>query len=119
MSWVSTRLFFPHKLKLKKIVPNIIFNGLSSSFERSIPSILNFLYPTKKDHLLYFHLDLMGVAVSQGSSCTSQKKISHVIQSITDKYLLNKTMPIRISFGIFNEKKDVDLLVEALQKIRK
>jgi Cysteine sulfinate desulfinase/cysteine desulfurase and related enzymes len=106
-------------LKLKKIVPNIIFNGLSSSFERSIPSILNFLYPTKKDHLLYFHLDLMGVAVSQGSSCTSQKKISHVIQSITDKYLLNKTMPIRISFGIFNEKKDVDLLVEALQKIRK
>ncbi|QIK16549.1 cysteine desulfurase [Blattabacterium sp. DPU] len=106
-------------LELKKIIPDIVFNGLSSHPEKSIPSILNFLYPTKKDHLLYFHLDLMGVAVSHGSSCNSSIKISHVIQSITDRYLLNKTMPIRISFGIFNEKKDVDLLVSALQKIRK
>ncbi|WP_185857847.1 cysteine desulfurase family protein [Blattabacterium cuenoti] len=107
--------------ELKKIIPNIIFNGLSSHIDKSIPSILNFLYPTKKDHLLYFHLDLMGVSVSQGSSCNSHTtKKSHVIQSIIkDKYLLNQTMPIRISFGIFNEKKDIDTLVKALQKIRK
>ncbi|WP_185857210.1 cysteine desulfurase family protein [Blattabacterium cuenoti] len=106
--------------ELQKIIPNIIFNGLSSHPEKSIPSILNFLYPTKKDHLLYFHLDLMGVSVSKGSSCNSKKKRSHVIQSIiTDRCLLNKTMPIRISFGIFNEKKDIDLLVKALQKIGK
>ncbi|WP_185867034.1 cysteine desulfurase family protein [Blattabacterium cuenoti] len=106
--------------ELKKIISNIIFNGLSHHSEKSIPSILNFLYPTKKDHLLYFHLDLMGVAVSKGSSCNSSiKKISHVIQSITDKSLLNKTMPIRISFGIFNEKEDIDSLINALQKIRK
>ncbi|WP_185853222.1 cysteine desulfurase family protein [Blattabacterium cuenoti] len=107
--------------ELKKIIPNIIFNGLSSSPDQSLPSILNFLYPTKKkDYLLYFHLDLMGVAVSKGSSCNNNvKKISHVIQSITNENLLNKMMPIRISFGIFNEKKDIDLLIEALQKIRK
>ncbi|WP_185852039.1 cysteine desulfurase family protein [Blattabacterium cuenoti] len=106
--------------ELQKIIPNIIFNGLSSHPKKSIPSILNFLYPTKKNHLLYFHLDLMGVSVSKGSSCNSNKKVSHVIQSIiTDKCLLNQTMPIRISFGIFNEKKDIDLLVKALQEIGK
>ncbi|WP_341662327.1 cysteine desulfurase family protein [Blattabacterium cuenoti] len=106
--------------ELKKIIPNIIFNGLSYHPEKSIPSILNFLYPIKPDHLFYFHLDLMGVAVSKGSSCNSKnQKISHVIQSITDEYLLKKTMPIRISFGIFNEKKDIDLLVKTLKKIRK
>ncbi|WP_185859187.1 cysteine desulfurase family protein [Blattabacterium cuenoti] len=107
--------------ELKKIIPNIIFNGLSSCPNQSLPSILNFLYPTKKkDYLLYFHLDLMGVAVSNGSSCNNNvKKMSHVIQSITNENLLNKMMPIRISFGIFNEKKDIDLLIEALQKIRK
>ncbi|WP_185856646.1 cysteine desulfurase family protein [Blattabacterium cuenoti] len=106
--------------ELKKIIPNIIFNGLSSHPEKSIPSILNFLYPIKPDHLFYFHLDLMGVAVSKGSSCNSNnQKRSHVIQSITDESLLKKTMPIRISFGIFNEKKDIDLLVNTLQKIRK
>ncbi|WP_185864360.1 cysteine desulfurase family protein [Blattabacterium cuenoti] len=107
--------------ELEKIIPNIIFNGLSSSFERSAPTILNFLYPTKKDHLLYFHLDLMGVSVSRGSSCDSSniKNISHVIQSITNEYLLKKMMPIRISFGVFNEKKDIDLLIEALHNINK
>ncbi|WP_185862032.1 cysteine desulfurase family protein [Blattabacterium cuenoti] len=106
--------------ELKKIIPNIIFNGLSSDIDKSIPSILNFLYPTKKDHLLYFHLDLMGVSVSKGSSCHSDvKKESHVIKSITNRYLLNKMMPIRISFGIFNEKKDIDLLIRALYKINK
>ncbi|WP_185861160.1 cysteine desulfurase family protein [Blattabacterium cuenoti] len=107
--------------ELKKIIPDIVFNGLSYHLDKSIPSILNFLYPTKKDHLLYFHLDLMGVSVSKGSSCNSSiKKVSHVIQSITyDKYLLNQTMPIRVSFGIFNEKQDIDLLIKALQEIRR
>ncbi|ACY40180.1 cysteine desulfurase [Blattabacterium sp. (Blattella germanica) str. Bge] len=107
--------------ELKKIIPNIIFNGLSYDADQSIPSILNFLYPTKKiNHLLYFHLDLMGVAVSKGNSCNHDaKKVSHVIQAITNMNLLNKMMPIRISFGIFNEKKDIDLLIEALQKIQK
>ncbi|AGW85927.1 Cysteine desulfurase [Blattabacterium sp. (Nauphoeta cinerea)] len=105
--------------ELKKIIPDVIFNGLSCYPDKSIPSILNFLFPTKKDYLFYFHLDLMGVSVSKGSSChSSNQEESHVIQSITNKYLLNQTMPIRISFGIFNEKKDVDLLIEALQKIR-
>ncbi|WP_185860195.1 cysteine desulfurase family protein [Blattabacterium cuenoti] len=105
--------------ELKKIIPDIIFNGLSESMNKSIPNILNIFYP-KKDHLLYFHLDLMGIAISKGSSCHSRnlKKASHVILSITSKHLLKKMMPIRISFGIFNEKKDVDLLIEAFKKIK-
>ncbi|WP_185851472.1 cysteine desulfurase family protein [Blattabacterium cuenoti] len=104
--------------ELKKIIPDVIFNGLSDSLEKSLPTILNFFYP-KKDHLLYFHLDLMGVAISDGSSCKSNnnKNLSHVIQSITkNKHLLETMMPVRISFGIFNEKKDIDFLIEAFKK---
>ncbi|WP_185870397.1 cysteine desulfurase family protein [Blattabacterium cuenoti] len=105
--------------ELQKIIPNVIFNGLSDSLEKSIPTILNIFYP-KKDNLLYFHLDLMGVSISNGSSCKSnnfEKKISHVIQSITkDKHLLETMMPVRISFGIFNEKKDIDFFIKALKK---
>ncbi|WP_185864926.1 cysteine desulfurase family protein [Blattabacterium cuenoti] len=108
-------------LKLKEIIPDIIFNGLSSNFEKSIPSILNFLYPIKKvDYLFYFQLDLMGISISKGSSCdSSNNEISHVIQSIVDKSLLKKMMPVRVSFGIFNKKKDIDLLIESLQKVTK
>lgn len=108
--------------QLKKIDSSIIFNGLSDCFENSSPYILNFFFPVKKiDYLLYFYLDLMGVSVSKGSSCNSSiNKISHVIQSITKKKsILKKMMPIRISFGIFNEKKDIDLLIKSLKKIRK
>ncbi|WP_185873742.1 cysteine desulfurase family protein [Blattabacterium cuenoti] len=107
--------------ELKKIQYDIIFNGLSNIPNKSIPTILNIFYP-KKDHLLYFHLDLMGIAISKGSSCTSKqlKKISHVISSITNnEHFLKKMMPIRISFGIFNEKKDIDLLIDAFKKINK
>ncbi|WP_185873202.1 cysteine desulfurase family protein [Blattabacterium cuenoti] len=108
-------------LQLEKLIPSLIFNGLSKDFNRSSHAILNFLYPISKiDYLLYFKLDLMGISVSKGSSCkSSKKKISHVIQHITDKVFLKKMMPIRISFGIFNEKKDIDLLIESLKKIRK
>ncbi|WP_185872666.1 cysteine desulfurase family protein [Blattabacterium cuenoti] len=104
--------------ELKKNIPNIVFNGLSDT-NQSIPSILNIFYP-KKDHLLYFHLDLMGVAISKGSSCNSYnvKQVSHVIQYIADKKFLRKMTPIRISFGFFNEKKDIDLLIDAFIKIK-
>ncbi|WP_185882327.1 cysteine desulfurase family protein [Blattabacterium cuenoti] len=104
--------------ELKKNIPNIVFNGLSDT-DQSIPSILNIFYP-KKDHLLYFHLDLMGVAISKGSSCNSYnlKEVSHVIQSISDKKKLRTMTPIRISFGFFNEKTDIDLLIDAFIKIK-
>ncbi len=106
-------------ISLKKHIPGIIFNGLSCDINKSITSILNFLYPIKQDHLLYFYLDLMGVAVSKGSSCNNDiKSISHVIKSITNKILLRNMMPIRISFGIFNDKKDIDLLIKSLKMIK-
>ncbi|WP_185877271.1 cysteine desulfurase family protein [Blattabacterium cuenoti] len=107
--------------QLKNNIPNVIFNGLSFDCKKSIPTILNFLYPIKKiDNLLYFHLDLMGVSVSKGSACSnSMKNISHVIKLIVDNFFLTKMMPIRVSFGIFNEKKDIDLLVESLQRIKR
>ncbi|WP_185855415.1 cysteine desulfurase family protein [Blattabacterium cuenoti] len=112
-------------LELKKIIPNVIFNGLSYNLYKSIPTILNFLYPIDKiDNLLYFRLDLMGISVSKGSSCdnsgdNSNKGISHVIKSITSENFLKKMMPIRISFGFFNKMKDVDLLIQSLQEIKK
>ncbi|WP_185877791.1 cysteine desulfurase family protein [Blattabacterium cuenoti] len=107
-------------LQLEKFIPSIIFNGLSRDLNRSSHSILNFLYPTSKiDYLFYFQLDLMGISISKGSSCKSYKnKTSHVIQLITDKIFLKKMMPIRISFGIFNEKKDIDLFIKALKEIK-
>ncbi|AER40753.1 MAG: cysteine desulfurase [Flavobacteriales bacterium] len=105
--------------ELKKTIPNIVFNGLSDTPDKSVPTILNIFYP-KKDHLLYFHLDLMGVSISNGSSCNSIgfKNISHVIKSIDNKNLLKDMTPIRISFGFFNNKKDVDLLIKAFNKIK-
>ncbi|WP_185868414.1 cysteine desulfurase family protein [Blattabacterium cuenoti] len=108
--------------QLIKMNKNILFNGLSDHYEKSIPSIINFLFPVKKiDNLFYFRLDLMGISVSNGSSCNSgnTKEISHVIRSIVKNSILKKTMPIRISFGIFNKNEDIDMLIHSLNEIGK
>ncbi|WP_185882830.1 cysteine desulfurase family protein [Blattabacterium cuenoti] len=104
--------------KLKEHIPNILFNGLSFDTKKSVFSIINLLFPVM-DHLLYFRLDIMGISISKGSTCIQGTKSSHVIQSITNHELLKKMMPIRISLGFFNEKKDIDLLIHSLKKIIK
>ena len=64
--------------ELKKINPNILFNGQSSNIELSSCTILNVLLPTQNE-LLLFNLDLYGIAVSGGSACQSgSSKGSHV-----------------------------------------
>lgn len=62
-------------------------------------------------------LDLIGVSVSTGSACDSQKtQISHVLKAINLDNLLAKGT-IRISFGKNNTKEDVGIIHKHLVKI--
>lgn len=101
---------------LIKNFKNIKFNGLSGNIKDSIYTILNVSFPIK-DELLAFKLDLEGIAVSQGSACIGIRKYSHVIENIFSKKELDKTSNIRISFGIFNSIKEIDILIDSLKKI--
>ncbi|XOD67524.1 MAG: cysteine desulfurase family protein [Flavobacteriales bacterium Tduv] len=102
-------------LLLKQTIPGIVFNGLSDDILRSLYTILSVSLPVKND-LLGFELDLKGIAVSQGSACGSGSgKSSYVIEAICDPVQVENTTPLRISFGVFNQKEDIDALVLALE----
>ncbi|WGH27441.1 MAG: cysteine desulfurase [Candidatus Bostrichicola ureolyticus] len=101
---------------LKEIYPNIYFNGLSDDLNKSIHTILNISIPLNiiNNELLPFILDLNGIILSQGSACNSNK-LSYVIKNINN----NNNINLRISFGIFNKKKDIDILINVLKNVVK
>ncbi|WGS82800.1 MAG: cysteine desulfurase family protein [Candidatus Karelsulcia muelleri] len=101
--------------QLKKFFPLIIFNGLSDDPFKSIYTILNIAIP-KKDKMISFNLDLKGVIVSKGSAC-NENRVSHVMKILFKKKNIKNYSFLRISLGIFNKKKDVDLLISGLKKI--
>jgi len=103
--------------KLKEEIPGIEFNGLSADFEKSLYTVLNVRLPFK-DALIGFELELKGIAVSQGSACSSgAAKVSTVIQSVLDAATIERTTPIRISFSCYNTNEDIDHLVNVLKQI--
>ncbi|XOD69332.1 MAG: cysteine desulfurase family protein [Flavobacteriales bacterium AspAUS03] len=102
---------------LKQALPYVVFNGLSDNMAQSIYTVLNISLPIKDD-LLGFELDLKGIAVSQGSACNSGSgKSSYVIDAVSNPEQVENTTSLRISFGIFNQKKDIDALVLTLKDL--
>ena len=102
--------------ELKKINPNILFNGQSSNIELSSCTILNVLLP-KQNELLLFNLDLYGIAVSGGSACQSgSSKGSHVLAEITDNNLEGYSS-VRFSFSRFTKKEDLIYTIQQLKKL--
>ena len=102
--------------ELKKINPNILFNGQSSNIELSSCTILNVLLPTQNE-LLLFNLDLYGIAVSGGSACQSgSSKGSHVLAEITDNNLEGYSS-VRFSFSRFTKKEDLIYTIQQLKKL--
>ena len=103
--------------QLREHIPGVEFNGLSADLDKSLYTVLNVRLPFK-DALIGFELELKGIAVSQGSACSSgAAKVSAVIESILTPEQIEHTTPIRISFSSYNTKEEIDTLVGVLQKI--
>lgn len=82
-----------------------------------LPGVINLSFDTGEGEAILHRLDLMGVCVSTGSACDSQRtQISHVLRAIdldTEKALRT----IRISLGKDNSEEDIQQIVRALTKI--
>lgn len=103
--------------QLKESIPGVEFNGLSADMENSLYTVLNVRMPFQSS-LIGFELELNGIAVSQGSACSSgASKVSAVIESILTSDLIDHTTPLRISFSCYNTQNEVDELVGVLVKI--
>ena len=103
--------------QLKANIEGVGFNGLSADFEKSLYTVLSVRLPFH-DPLIGFELELAGIAVSQGSACSSgAAKVSKVMETLYTEEEINNMTPLRVSFSYLNTKEDIDILVQTLVKI--
>jgi len=112
---VKLRQLRDHLLtQITQAIPDVHRNGHP---EKSLPGILNLSFPGAASDSLLLSLDLKGIAVSNGSACTSGVvEPSHVLKALRlPKNLANSA--IRFSLGRDNTSEQMERVVEALQEI--
>jgi cysteine desulfurase len=103
--------------QLRTNIPGVEFNGHSADLEKSLYTVLSLRLPFQNS-LIGFELELKGIAVSQGSACSSgAAKVSAVIESILTTEQIDQSTPLRISFSCYNTKEEIDTLVSVLKQI--
>lgn len=91
----------------------------NGSREACLPNILNMSFAGVDGEAMLLNLDLMGVAVSTGSACSSGSiEPSHVLLAMGVEPLLAQAS-LRFSFGRDNKEDEIDRVVEVLPDIVK
>ncbi|MBD3903260.1 cysteine desulfurase [Chryseobacterium sp. Ch-15] len=100
-------------------IPGIKFNGRSAEADNSLYTVVSLLLPYKNP-LIGLQLDMKGVAVSQGSACSSgASKPSMVMMMVLSEDEMDNCTPLRVSFSHMTTKEDIDVFVNALKEISK
>lgn len=103
--------------QLKEAIPGVAFNGLSGDLDKSLYALLSIKLPFH-DALIGFELELAGIAVSQGSACSSgAAKVSLVMQTLYSEQEIDQMTPLRVSFSYETTKEEIDILIGTLKKI--
>ncbi len=104
--------------EIQREIPEVKFNGLSGDINKSTYTLVNLLLPVdaQKALMLLFHLDMKGIACSQGSACQSGSgKGSHVLTEILSDQEMQKPS-LRLSFSKYNTKKELDATIAILKE---
>lgn len=106
------RNYFLSEIQSK--ISNITING---DLEKRLPGNVNISFESISGGELLYELDKRGICASAGSACsTSNPMPSHVLMAIgLNSKLAENTL--RITFGKDNTKKDVEFLINELEKI--
>lgn len=95
-------------------IPEAYLNGHPT---KRVPHIVNFWFKGVEGESLMMQLDLMGIAVSTGSACSSAKlEPSYVLLALGLKPEQAHSS-LRISLGRWTTEKDIDYLIKILPEI--
>lgn len=100
--------------RLRETISGVSFNGDAEG--KSLYTVLNVCFPDSPiAEMLLFNLDIMGIAASGGSACSSGTNVgSHVLAEL----VRDQNRPaIRFSFGKYNTKEDIDTVVTCLETL--
>jgi cysteine desulfurase len=103
--------------ELKEKIPGMEFNGEIAP-DKSLYTVLNCCLPSHHDaEMMLFNLDIMGIAASGGSACSSgSNQGSHVLRNLgTDM----ARPSIRFSFSKYTTREEIDFTVGKLCEIYK
>lgn len=96
-------------------IPGIEFNGETDP-EKSLYTVLNCRFPKHADgEMLLFNLDIMGIAASGGSACSSgSNQGSHVLRGLGIEM---ERPSVRFSFSKYNTREEIDFVVSKLTEL--
>ncbi|MEK7730122.1 MAG: cysteine desulfurase family protein [candidate division KSB1 bacterium] len=100
--------------RVQTLYPNVSFNG---NEKQRLPGVVNLSFPGMDSLALVMSLDLQGVAVSNGSACSSGSvEPSHVLRAMkVSRERANSA--IRFSLGKCTTEAEIETTVQALEKI--
>lgn len=101
--------------ELSKRIPGMHFNG-ETSYEKSLYTVLNCCFPHHPDaEMMLFNLDIMGIAASGGSACSSgSNQGSHVLRSLG----IDMARPsVRFSFSKYTTREEIDYALSKLTEM--
>ncbi|MBQ0152060.1 MAG: cysteine desulfurase, partial [Chryseobacterium sp.] len=98
-------------------IPGVKFNGRSAEIDNSLYTVVSLLLPYKNP-LIGLQLDMKGIAISQGSACSSgASKPSMVMMMVLSEEEMENCTPLRVSFSHLTTKSEIDTFVKALIEI--
>ena len=102
--------------ELQNAIPGVEFNGLSGEINQSLYTVLNVMFPqTDIGEMLLYNLDIMGIACSGGSACSSGSNVgSHVLRGIGADMMRPS---LRFSFSKYNTKEELDYVISQLKSL--
>lgn len=102
---------------ISKIEENIKYVRLNGHRTNRLPGNVNFCFEFIEGESLLLSLDMVGVAASSGSACTSGSlDPSHVLLAIGLPHEIAHGS-LRLSLGIYNTEEEVDYVVDKLVEI--
>jgi cysteine desulfurase len=110
----SLKSYMIEKFKIE--MPEVQFYGKCTDMDNSLYAVLNVNFPeTDAAEMLLFNLDIMGIACSGGSACSSGINTgSHVLSAIAPD---SKRPGVRFSFSKHNTKEEIDYTMEKLKEL--
>ena len=102
--------------QLQSEIKDVQFYGKCTDLDNSLYTIISCSFPeTDMAEMLLFNLDIMGIACSGGSACSSGSNIgSHVLSAIAPD---SKRPAVRFSFSKYNTKEEIDYVIEKLKNL--
>lgn len=96
-------------------IPGIEFNG-EVEHDKSLYTVLNCRFPNHPDaEMILFNLDIMGIAASGGSACSSgSNQGSHVLRGLGIEM---ERPSVRFSFSKYTTKEEIDFAISKITEL--